>query len=65
MNDLPNNENKEGYIRDLFNNIATRYDLLNLLMTLGMDNRWRRFAVSRAQIGPGAKFLIFAAVQEK
>ena len=57
MNDLPNNENKEGYIRDLFNNIATRYDLLNSLMTLGMDNRWRRFAVSRAQIGPGSKVL--------
>lgn len=57
MNDLPNNENKEGYIRDLFNNIAARYDLLNSLMTLGMDNRWRRFAVSRAQIGPGSKVL--------
>ncbi|MGI6684412.1 MAG: demethylmenaquinone methyltransferase [Bacillota bacterium] len=54
MNDLPSNENKEGYVRDLFNTIAGRYDLLNSMMSLGMDNKWRRFAVRRSEVGPGS-----------
>ena len=26
---------------DLFNNISTTYDLMNLLLTFGLDRRWR------------------------
>lgn len=36
-------------IRSMFGSIAPRYDLLNRLLSLGIDQRWRRFAVS--QIG--------------
>lgn len=54
---LPGKEQKEKYVRDMFNNIANRYDLLNTLMSLGMDKSWRKFAVKRAEIKPGAKVL--------
>lgn len=57
MAELPNKEQKEGYVRDLFDTIAAKYDLLNSIMTLGMDHRWRRFAVLRSEAGPGSKVL--------
>jgi demethylmenaquinone methyltransferase/2-methoxy-6-polyprenyl-1,4-benzoquinol methylase len=57
MAELPDKEQKEGYVRDLFNTIAGKYDLLNVIMTFGMDARWRRYAVKRSEVGPGSKVL--------
>src|SRR5512144_113952 len=36
-------------IREMFDTIAPRYDFLNRLLSLGIDRRWRRFAVSQIQ----------------
>ncbi|MEA3465262.1 MAG: bifunctional demethylmenaquinone methyltransferase/2-methoxy-6-polyprenyl-1,4-benzoquinol methylase UbiE [Thermodesulfobacteriota bacterium] len=44
-------------IRNMFNDIAPRYDLLNRLLSLGIDRRWRRFAVGQLQIPPGGMVL--------
>lgn len=41
---------KRAYVRDMFARIAPRYDLLNRVMTFGMDTRWRAQA---AQIAVG------------
>ena len=35
----------------MFSAIAERYDLLNRLMTFGLDQRWRRFAVQQVAYG--------------
>lgn len=41
-------------IRAMFGSIAPRYDLLNRLLSLGIDRRWRRFAVAKIGLtGPG------------
>ncbi len=41
-------------IRAMFGSIAPRYDLLNRLLSLGIDRRWRRFAVGKIGLcGPG------------
>jgi demethylmenaquinone methyltransferase/2-methoxy-6-polyprenyl-1,4-benzoquinol methylase len=42
-----------GEIESMFDQIVGRYDLMNRLMTGGMDIRWRREA-ARAAIGEGA-----------
>jgi demethylmenaquinone methyltransferase/2-methoxy-6-polyprenyl-1,4-benzoquinol methylase len=44
---LPPLEQKSTYVNRMFATIAARYDLLNRLMTFGLDQGWRRFAVTQ------------------
>lgn len=44
----------------MFDNLAPRYDLLNRLMSLGVDKRWRRRTVSSLQLKPGDNVLDLA-----
>ena len=41
----------------MFGRIAPRYDLMNRLMTLGMDGSWRRLAAAQAQPAAGESVL--------
>lgn len=44
-------------IREMFGSIAPRYDLLNRLLSFGIDRRWRRFAVKQINCGGGGRIL--------
>jgi len=43
---------KPQYVRRLFGRIAQVYDLLNRLMSFGLDTYWRRFAARLIALGP-------------
>ncbi len=47
-------------VRKMFDTIAPRYDLLNRLLSFGIDRRWRRFAVSQLQVPAGGRVLDIA-----
>lgn len=54
---LVNLPDRSERIREMFNAIAPRYDLLNRLLSLGVDRRWRRFAVGQIRWTPGGRIL--------
>jgi len=49
-------ETRQGSGR-MFDGIAERYDLVNRVISLGIDQRWRRRAVRALALGPGARVL--------
>jgi len=51
---------RASYVRDLFGQIAPRYDLMNRLMTGGRDVAWRRLVIREAQLPRGGHLLDIA-----
>lgn len=51
---LPQGEEKARAVRGLFDTVSPRYDLVNRVMTLGMDVGWRRRAVRELRLPGGA-----------
>ena len=57
---LPTGEEKTARVRAMFDTIAPRYDLVNRLITLGLDGRWRRRTVAALGLPPGSLVLDLA-----
>ena len=51
---LPTGDEKVTAVRQMFDTIAPRYDLVNRVMTFGMDVGWRRRAVDALGLVPGS-----------
>ena len=58
--DLPTGDAKRERVRAMFERIAPRYDLMNRLMTGGLDRRWRHRAMACIGPGPGERVLDLA-----
>lgn len=48
---------KASYVREMFDAIAPRYDLLNSLLSAGVHHGWRAFATRCAALNPGDSVL--------
>src|SRR4051812_35425555 len=48
---------EEGQVRAMFDRIAGVYDRMNRVMTVGLDQQWRRRAADLAEVGPGDRAL--------
>jgi len=57
---LPQGEEKARAVRSMFDRIAPRYDLVNRVMTFGMDVGWRRRTVANLGLRPGSLVLDLA-----
>lgn len=51
---LPEGEEKAAAVRRLFDAISPRYDLVNRVMTFGMDSGWRRRTVRSLRLPAGS-----------
>jgi demethylmenaquinone methyltransferase/2-methoxy-6-polyprenyl-1,4-benzoquinol methylase len=60
-NTLPEGEEKVRAVRDMFDAIAPRYDLVNRVMTFRLDVRWRRRAVGDLALPAGSCVLDLAS----
>ncbi|MCB9520429.1 MAG: class I SAM-dependent methyltransferase [Myxococcales bacterium] len=50
-------DDKRAFVRTLFDRLAPRYDRLNLLISLGQTTWWRKRALARLELRPGARVL--------
>lgn len=57
---LPSGEDKALVVRSLFDRISPRYDLVNRVMTFGMDAGWRRRTVRELRLPAGSRVLDLA-----
>ena len=54
--EIPEDE-KSGRVAGVFDSVASRYDLMNDIMSVGLHRLWKRFAVAQSFVGPGARVL--------
>jgi demethylmenaquinone methyltransferase/2-methoxy-6-polyprenyl-1,4-benzoquinol methylase len=52
---------KAQQVRGVFDSVASKYDLMNDLMSLGVHRAWKAYAVAVANVQPGDKVLDIAA----
>jgi demethylmenaquinone methyltransferase/2-methoxy-6-polyprenyl-1,4-benzoquinol methylase len=58
---LPQGDDKRNTVREMFDAIAPRYDLVNRVMTFRLDVRWRRQAVRSLALPAGSLVLDLAS----
>lgn len=57
---LPTGQERSRLVREMFDRIAGRYELLNAIMTAGLHRLWNRRVVRETGLGPGDRALDLA-----
>jgi demethylmenaquinone methyltransferase / 2-methoxy-6-polyprenyl-1,4-benzoquinol methylase len=57
---LPSGEERSLLVREMFDRIADRYDLMNTVMTAGLNRLWNRRVIDAAALNPGGSALDLA-----
>ncbi len=53
-------ENKAGLVANVFDSVASKYDLMNDLMSAGIHRLWKRFTIELSAVRPGHQVLDIA-----
>lgn len=53
-------DDKADMVRGVFDSVASRYDIMNDLMSAGMHRLWKRYTIDQAAVRPGHKVLDLA-----
>ena len=51
---------KAGKVAEVFHSVASKYDVMNDLMSFGLHRLWKKVTIARAQVRPGQKILDIA-----
>ena len=51
---------KAGKVAEVFHSVASKYDVMNDLMSFGLHRLWKKVTIARAQVRPGQKVLDIA-----
>jgi demethylmenaquinone methyltransferase/2-methoxy-6-polyprenyl-1,4-benzoquinol methylase len=57
--DVPESE-KHHLVGDVFRSVASKYDVMNDLMSMGVHRLWKRFAIDQTSVRPGQRVLDLA-----
>jgi len=52
---------KQNRVKDVFDSVASRYDIMNDLMSLGVHRLWKRYAIEMSGVRKGQQVLDLAA----
>ncbi len=53
-------DEKAGMVRGVFDSVASRYDIMNDLMSAGLHRLWKRYTIDQAAVRPGNTILDLA-----
>jgi demethylmenaquinone methyltransferase/2-methoxy-6-polyprenyl-1,4-benzoquinol methylase len=53
-------DEKAGMVRGVFDSVASRYDVMNDLMSAGLHRLWKRYTIDQAAVRPGQTVLDLA-----
>lgn len=53
-------QEKARHVRDVFDSVASRYDIMNDLMSVGLHRLWKRYTIDQAAVRPGQAVLDLA-----
>ena len=48
---------KKQYVKQMFNDISTNYDLINFISSFGIDRYWRNRLINSIRLTPNQKLL--------
>lgn len=51
---------KQGLVRDVFNSVASKYDLMNDVLSFGAHRLWKRYTIASSNVKAGDKVLDIA-----
>ena len=58
--EMVNKNQKESLVRGVFDSVASRYDVMNDLMSAGIHRLWKRFTIELSAVRPGQTVLDIA-----